>query len=187
MQAKYSTAAFLIFQALLSFVNSQGIHKYNFKSVIPKSLEKRELKSEKLLIDEKLEYLFMGDVDIGKPSQGISRVLFDTGSYKFWVRGSKCVGCQPAGCAAGNKSACLSSFDGTASSTYFAGKAGSKLEYLSGQTIVGNTATDQVSFAGLRVSNFSFVEATSMPSTLTFDGVMGMGLFQGTASCSLTS
>ena len=94
------------------------------------SLKKRDIGDEALISDNnKLFYAFLGTVSFGTPPQNFT-VMFDTGSFKTWVRSSKC--------ATSYCGVSFNSFHGSKSSTYKdTGVAGTPITYADGSGLNG--------------------------------------------------
>jgi hypothetical protein len=111
-------------------------------------------------------YAYHGKVGIGSPPQNFS-VLFDTGSYQFWVRSSRC-----------NISACVGqdAFNGADSSTYSTkNQMAQPINYLDGSSVQAILARDRVALGSLSVDNYQFLEAISTDAASNdTDGIMGM-------------
>jgi hypothetical protein len=111
-------------------------------------------------------FTFTGSIYVGTPGQKF-KVIFDSGSFQFWVRSSKCTN---SGCAG------KSAFNSAASSTFRdTGVASSPIRYADGTTISGNFVQDTVAIYGKQtVSHFSFIEASSAANIPGVDGVIGI-------------
>jgi saccharopepsin len=107
-------------------------------------------------------------VSLGTPPQDF-KVVLDTGSSNLWVPSSKC-----------NSIACFlhAKFDSSASSTYKANGSEFEIRYGSG-SLSGFVSSDALDFAGLKIKNQLFAEATEEPGLAfafgRFDGILGLG------------
>lgn len=112
-------------------------------------------------------FSLQGNVSFGSPPQ-LLRIMFDTGSFHFFVRDAQC------------KSKCegLPIYDMKLSSTYSGpGEKISPITYADGTSIGGNKATDTVSIGGLQVNNQDFIQASIFNSIMSDqDGIMGMAI-----------
>ena len=109
---------------------------------------------------------YRGTVSVGTPAQNFS-VLFDTGSFQFWVKSKACTS-SPA-CTGQAR------FDSGASSTFESlDKPATPIAYVDGTTVNGVLGKDTVNVAGIAVSNFTFQLATSTNDKANIDGIMGL-------------
>lgn len=116
----------------------------------------------------KANILDFATVGLGTPPQEF-KVVLDTGSSNLWVPSSKC-----------NSIACFlhAKFDSSASSTYKANGSEFEIRYGSG-SLSGFVSSDALDFAGLKIKNQLFAEATEEPGLAfafgRFDGILGLG------------
>ncbi|KAI8928719.1 aspartic peptidase domain-containing protein [Entophlyctis helioformis] len=98
-------------------------------------------------------FTYQGRVSIGTPAQ-VFPILFDTGSYQFWIRSK---GCTTAACKG------FSAFDGAASTTYAkSSKPADPITYVDGTAVSGSFFTDTVAIGGLAVEKHLTMEATEV-------------------------
>ncbi len=114
-----------------------------------------------------LLFTYTGSIFIGNPPQRF-RVIFDTGSFLFWVRGTKCLTKE-----------CLNkpAFNSDKSSTFIdTGTLSDPIRYADGTIIQGNNVLDTVSTWGKQsIKQFPFIAATSVPNWDYVDGLIGCG------------
>jgi hypothetical protein len=111
---------------------------------------------------------YFGELEIGNPPQKL-KVVYDTGSADLWVTGKACSNCNQAG----------RSYDKSKSTEYKENGKPVSIKYLRGKC-TGVLDEDTVRLGGLAISDFPFVEMTSVAKnfqrgTLLFDGILGMG------------
>lgn len=115
-------------------------------------------------LQDYLNAQYFGIVGIGSPAQYFE-VIFDTGSSNFWVPSSSCSSCNHA------------KYDHTKSGSYQKNGTEFKIRYGSG-SLSGFVSTDIVTWAGMKVKNVQFAEATDEPGLVfkhgKFDGILGM-------------
>jgi hypothetical protein len=116
-------------------------------------------------------FSFQGIVEVGTPPQKM-RVMFDTGSFLFWVRDRKCMDKHQNFCSG------LASYDKNKSTSYRGpGKAIKQIEYADGAKVNGNKAIEMISVGGLSVKNQDFTQAVSFNHHMSEqDGIMGLGI-----------
>lgn len=120
-----------------------------------------------LSLDDSIKTLFAmaGKVQMGTPPQEF-QILFDTGSFQYWVRDGAC---------GGNSCAGLSMFKSEQSTTYRSIGKVESLVYTDGTSIRGPTGIDEVGVLGL-ASKIAFIQATEFNARYTEqDGIMGLG------------
>ncbi|XP_037923712.1 lysosomal aspartic protease-like [Hermetia illucens] len=111
------------------------------------------------------DVVYYGEISIGTPPQNFV-VIFDTGSSNLWVPSAKCSACNVA-----------NQYDSSASSTYKPNGESFSILYGSGSTN-GFLSTDTVEISGMKISNQTFAEATTLSSNFqgqVFDGLLGLG------------
>lgn len=108
------------------------------------------------------------DDQVGTPAQNFE-VVFDTGSSNLWVPSKQCTNCGSH-----------PTYDSGASSTYKGNGKLWNITYGSGP-VKGFESADDVTVAGLKVTDFTFAEVTDASglgaaySLGKFDGILGMG------------
>jgi len=111
---------------------------------------------------------FYGSIDVGTPGQAFE-VVFDTGSSNLWVPSAKCTNCGSH-----------PKYDSSKSSTYKGNGKEWNITYGSGP-VKGFESADDVTVAGLKVTDFTFAEVTDVSGLGAafaigkFDGILGMG------------
>lgn len=107
---------------------------------------------------------YFGLIAIGSPPQSFE-VIFDTGSSNLWVPSGLCESCNHA------------KYYHSKSSTYKKNGTEFAIRYGSG-SLSGFVSTDVVTWAGLKVNDVQFAEATDEPGETfrrgRFDGILGM-------------
>ena len=157
-------------QLILSFVSlslAQIVIPITRIGYTPDQVERRDFGVNALTSNNaKLFYAFLGSISFGTPAQTFT-VMFDKGSFKSWIRSSKCRGLY---CGAG-----YNFFTGSMSSTYKdLNIAAAPITYADGSSLNGTICQDTVSLGGFSLANFQFQEATSL-SEASLDGLIGMG------------
>lgn len=114
---------------------------------------------------------YHGVVQFGTQKQPLT-IIFDTGSYVFWVRDA---GCNPL------ESMCTGNpYNSTLSTTYEG--PGSKINtitYGDGSKVGGNTAKDTITVSGISVAEQDFVQANLFTQAMPgLDGIMGLSASQ---------
>jgi saccharopepsin len=108
------------------------------------------------------------EVQLGTPPQSF-KVVLDTGSSNLWVPSSQCTSI-----------ACFlhAKYDSSASSTYQKNGSSFEIRYGSG-ALSGFISSETLNFAGLKIKDQLFAEATEEPGLAfafgRFDGILGMG------------
>lgn len=111
---------------------------------------------------------YFATVSLGTPPQDF-KVVLDTGSSNLWVPSSKCTSI-----------ACFlhAKYDSSSSSTYKQNGSSFEIRYGSG-SLSGFVSSDTLDFAGLKIKDQLFAEATEEPGLAfafgRFDGILGMG------------
>lgn len=121
-----------------------------------------------VVIDDIMNAQYFGEIGIGTPEQKF-KVVFDTGSSNLWVPSHKCwsIPCW-----------IHKTFKAEDSSSFI--KNGTKLDIKYGSGgISGYFSNDEVSVGGVKASNITFGEATSLSGIsfipAKFDGILGLG------------
>jgi cathepsin D len=120
-------------------------------------------------LDDQMDMLYLGQISLGNPPQ-LFQVCFDTGSSNLWVPSGECGASNPA---------CRDhqTYNHEHSSSYVKDGRSLEVSYGSG-TISGFVSKDVLEIAGMKVTDVSFIEATTEPEDfayMDFDGFVGMG------------
>ncbi|KAJ3271970.1 hypothetical protein HK104_004595 [Borealophlyctis nickersoniae] len=150
-------------------VASHSLTNVTRRGPYPKGFVKRAIAEVGITASQgKTLFSYHGEVQIGTPKQTFN-VLFDSGSYQFWVQAAGIVGAS----SKGRKFDCSKSSTCKASTT-----AAPSIEYVDGTAVNGVFVQDDVTVAGLTVPGLKFEQATQQnapPNNVTdLDGVMGM-------------
>lgn len=125
---------------------------------------KNNVNIERLLMNE--EFIYTGNITVGTPPQSFT-VLFDTSSAGLWITSTNCL---DETCIKEHK------FNSSQSSTYH--KDGREFSATYGREQAnGILGIDDISIAGLRISQQTLGEATSMSYNLSvapYDGIFGL-------------
>jgi cathepsin D len=120
-------------------------------------------------VDNVMNAQYFGEVSLGTPEQKF-KVIFDTGSSNLWVPSHSCwfsIACW-----------LHNTYKSGSSSSYFKDGRDLAITYGSG-SIKGVLSNDTVTLAGLKASNVTFGEVTSLNGAsfiiAKFDGILGMG------------
>ncbi|KAJ3042875.1 Vacuolar protease A [Rhizophlyctis rosea] len=166
-------------EAALAKFNELSKRKY------PPLLEKRQIAVNQLNGNTgSTLFSYHGPVSVGTPSNQY-RVLFDTGSSRFWLQGP-----QAAATLKGPDT-----FDCSKSSSCTnTNQKADTIEYVDGTTINGVYVKDTVTISNLTISGLQFEMATSAVSpasqstgTSDIDGIMGMSFPSASSSLFSTS
>lgn len=124
--------------------------------------------SNGILPADKLASTLVGEILLGTPPQPLT-ILFDTGSFLFWVRSTLCTS---SFCSAKD------AYSAATSSTAVAGTIPEPIStrYGDGTRVTCVVAQDTMSLAGIPFANQAFCEATDIiTTTAETDGLIGLG------------
>ncbi|TPX68205.1 hypothetical protein SpCBS45565_g03306 [Spizellomyces sp. 'palustris'] len=133
----------------------------------PPKLKRRQIVEDELAYDPNILFAYFGQVKLGTPAQSFT-AMFDTGSYQFWVRSTKCTvqACQ------GHPK-----YDGSQSSTYVpTNQQADLITYADGTQVQGVYAKEKASVGSVAVQGLTFEEVTDTNESLgaAYDSIMGM-------------
>ncbi|EIN11477.1 acid protease [Punctularia strigosozonata HHB-11173 SS5] len=154
--------------------------KYNYPTINPSSRRKRGNTAGISIIDQDTDSSYIGEVNVGTPTQTF-KVVLDTGSSDFWLASSSCTQC-PSG---------IPEYDSSSSSSFSAASSSSSdsvdIPYGSGE-VAGSLATETVEMGGFEVSGQTFLLVDEMTSGLLdgdVSGIMGLA-FESIAATEAT-
>ncbi|EPT04076.1 hypothetical protein FOMPIDRAFT_1022155 [Fomitopsis schrenkii] len=135
-------------------------------ATLPDSIKARlEARQSESLTDQDSGEEWTGTVSIGTPAQKFT-IDFDTGSSDLWVPSSSCSGCEAS-----------HSYDPSSSSSSQEQSGTFEIEYGDGSEASGPIYTDDVTVAGISVTDQTLSAVTSESGDLVgdvADGLMGM-------------
>ncbi|KZT71389.1 acid protease [Daedalea quercina L-15889] len=135
-------------------------------ATLPDSVKSRlQARQSETLTDQEDGTEWTGPISIGTPGQSFV-IDFDTGSSDLWVPSSSCSGCQAS-----------DYYTASDSSTSEAQSGTFEIEYGDGSEASGPIYTDDVTVAGISVTDQTFSAVTSESGNLVgdaADGLMGM-------------